>query len=46
MIHKNDFDDVENPMRHDFVLSAITNALAAIGAFVLGIGIWLWWWMA
>ena len=38
-----DHEDVENPLRYDLVLALITNALAAIGAFVLGIGIWLWW---
>ena len=43
MIHENDFDDVENPLRYDLVLALITNALAGIGAFVLGVGIWLWW---
>ena len=43
MIHKNDFDDVDNPLQSDLVLALITNALAGIGAFVLGVGIWLWW---
>ena len=46
MIHENDFDDVDNPLRYDLVLAIITNVLAAIGVFASGLVLWAWWMLA
>lgn len=46
MLHKDDFDDVENTLRYDFVLALITNAPAGIGVFASCLVLWAWWRLA
>ena len=46
MIHENDFNDVDTPLRYGLVLVIITNALAAIGVFASGLVLWALWWLA